>query len=133
MSKVLNPKQPYRKVLVKVIHNNHLEWGHFCYVPMPIWMEFAEATGTTGELMGSWLSKWAQEEFGVKLKMARFEDLEKLRKAIVVSYQDKYYELLSPTLGKARITHKEENIVKNWTSLHMKVEAKKYEKGSQRA
>lgn len=114
----------YKKILLKTIDHGELVWVHFCYVPIEIWDEFQEATGTTGCEMGAWLSKWAKDEFDLALHMAKREDIEVLKKAIQISYEDRYYELYSPTLGKARPPMY--GIIKNWTSLRMKMEAAKY-------
>lgn len=114
----------YKKILLKTIDNDRISWVHFCYVPVEIWEEFQSSTNADGCDIGGWLSKWAKEEFDLALHMARREDIETLKRAIIISYQDRYYELYSPTLGKARPPMY--GIIKNWTSLHMKMEAAKY-------
>lgn len=114
----------YKKIVIKTINGGRLSWEHFCYVPVEIWEEFQKATGADGCEMGAWLAKWAKDDFDIPLGMAKLEDLETLRKAIIISYEDRYYELYSPTLGKARPPM--QGLVKNWASLHMKVEAAKY-------
>lgn len=118
-------KNPYRKVLSKIISSKGIEWVHFCYVPVEIWDAFSKATGTDGFDISAWIVKWAKEDFDVTFKMARKADVDAIKTAIIIAYQDRYFELFSPTLGRAAL--KMDGVIKNWTSLHMKEETVKYE------
>lgn len=51
-------KNPYRKVLSKIISSKGIEWVHFCYVPVEIWDAFSKATGTNGFDISAWIVKW---------------------------------------------------------------------------
>lgn len=114
----------YKKILLKTIDGSKITWVHFCYVPLEIWKEFHDATGSDNIDMGGWIAKWAKDEFDLSLKMAKRKDINILRTAIKIAYADRYYELYSPTLGHAALSM--HGVIKNWVAIHMKMEAAKY-------
>ena len=124
-----NSKAVYRKVLSKVISDQGIIWIHFCYVPVEVWDAFSKATNTDGFDISVWIRKWCKEDFDLTFKMARKSDVEYVKKAIYIAYQDRYFELFSPTLGHAALPM--DGVIKNWTSLHMKEETVRYEQNKQ--
>lgn len=117
----------YKKVVLKVIDSdkNLMSWVHFCYVPRQLWEHFKRVTGIDDSEFGAWLAKWAKEDFDIVVRMSKKEDIETLRKAVTIAYQDKYFELFSPSLQGANMpTH---SLLRNWVSIKMKVECAKYE------
>lgn len=98
-------------------------------MPVEVWDAFSKATNTDGFDISVWIRKWCKEDFDLTFKMARKSDVEYVKKAIYIAYQDRYFELFSPTLGHAALHM--DGVIKNWTSLHMKEETIKYEQNKQ--
>lgn len=115
----------YHKVLVKTIRESELSWTHFCYVRIEAWEAFSKTTGCVPCEFGAWLANWAKEDFGMYLRMAKYEDLLRLKKAILVQYNDQYRRICEPELDE----HKEQktNVIKDWTTKHLLTEAVRYE------
>jgi hypothetical protein len=111
-----------KKVLVKVIRDNEIQWVHFSAIPEDLYLKFFRVTGAETADLNAYLSKWCKEDFDVSLRMGTYNDIYHLKQAINERYQAEYTELYgSEEMPDIR------GWVRMWLSQHMKVEIVKYE------
>lgn len=119
-----------RKILLKVLKHDKNEqsdkwaWVHFCYVPEDLYIKFFQVTGCDKSAFGGYLSKWAQEDFKIKLKMSSFEDIQKLKAYILDHFIYAYNEIYTQRLG---VVPEIRGWIRLWVSQNMMKEIQKYE------
>lgn len=88
-----------RKILLKVLRDKEIVWVHFCYIPNDLYEKFFCMSGIDKRDFASYLSKWVKEDFGVKLNMVTYKDLETLRTLVKEHFESAYEELYGQRIG----------------------------------
>ena len=110
-------KPKMRKVIVKVLKDNEVQWVHFSKISASLYKKFLRVTESDPCELNEYLSKWCKEDFEVTLRMYRYSDIYHLKKAIIERYSAVYPELCeSPDMGVMV------GWVRMWLSQHMKEE-----------
>lgn len=113
-----------KKILLKVEKDNRFVWVHFCYIPSDLYVQFFRATGIDKSEFGSYLSKWAKADFGVKLSMSRYKDIETLKELVNTHFTQAYSELYSQRVG---IVPEIKGWMRLWVSQNIMMELSSYE------
>lgn len=111
-----------KKVLVKALRDNEVQWIHFTAIPEELYRKFFRVTGSDTLDLNSYLSRWCKEDFDVTLKMLKYDDIYHLKLAIKERFQTEYSELY----GKSEMPEIR-GWVRMWLSQHMREEIAKYE------
>lgn len=111
-----------KKVLVKVIRDGGIEWVHLSAVDETLYKRFFETTNTRPVDLNDYLSQWCKDDFDVRLRMYKYNDIYHLKKAINERFQTEYAELY----GSAEMPEIR-GWVRMWLSQHMEMELLKIE------
>ena len=86
-----------QKIQVKIRRSDKtFIWSHFCYVPEELKRNFDKYVNTLGLPSNYWISKWAQENFGIT-KVDTLIDVWRLKTDIKNLYKERYPELFIET------------------------------------
>lgn len=108
-----------RKILLKVLRGNSIQWVHFCYVSQDLYEEFFDTVKCEKSEFGKFVSTWAQGDFGRKLSMSSFDDIIALKYIVNRTYAEEYSELYALTPEE---NPKINGWLRMWVSQHMRVE-----------
>lgn len=114
-----------RKLLLKVLRNDEIVWVHFCYISNDLYEKFFRMPGVEKADFAYYLSKWVKEDFGVKLKMATYKDLETLRALVKEHFESVYEELYGQRIG---VNPEIRGWLRLWVSQNIMKELKDYGK-----
>lgn len=106
-----------QKVVIKVLKEGQIQWVHFSNIPKKLYKNFFKVTGSEPADLNKYLSEWCKDDFEVRLRMYKFDDIFHLKKAIIERYEAEYTELFN-NQSKMFIR----GWVKMWLCNHMREE-----------
>lgn len=118
-----------QKLLIKVIDNQDWKWIHLCYIDSLVYKKFKSISGYESLTIGSHISRWMLQDFGVKISMGYKNDVRMLKNVLNTWYHREYPEIYLKSCpgDKLRIA----NIVGIWITQHMQFEIEKLKGGKQ--
>lgn len=112
-----------QKLLIKVIDGDEWKWVHLCHIDSRMYQKFKAIPEYEGLSIGSHISAWLLQDFGVKMPMAYRREILQLKNLLETWYRREYPELyLKYCPGdKQRIS----SLVSLWLTQHMQYELEK--------
>lgn len=122
----MQQKMIRQKLLIKVLVDTELKWIHLCYIDHQLYRKFKSISGYESQTIGSHITRWLLQDFGVKLQMSTKMDVMMLRNILQTWYRHEYPEIYLKCPGdKQRIS----NLIGIWLTQHMQYEIELYKGG----
>ena len=116
-----------QKLLIKITDNGDWRWVHLCHVDSKVYQKFKNLPGNESQSIGSHISNWFFQDFGIKLSMVYQKDLFQMKSILNAWYRQEYPELyLKNCPGDTR---RIAGIVGIWVTQHMNYEIEKQQEG----
>lgn len=116
-----------QKLLIKIIKDDDWKWVHLCHIDSKVYQKFRAIPENESLSIGSHISRWMLQDFGVKLSMSYQRDILQVKAILRAWYRREYPELYlknCPGDGR-RIT----SLMSIWLTQHMEYEIEKYKEG----
>lgn len=113
-----------RKILLKVLTPQGVQWVHFCHLDTKLYERFCESLlEGDSSLLAAHVSRWVKEDFSTTLSMGHKADIESLKRILSAWYSREYPELyLKNCPGSNRIS----GLVSLWVTQHIQYDLENY-------
>lgn len=104
-----------KKVQYKIGVGDKEKWVHFCYIPAELKEEFDEKVNEYNMPLGTWVTKWANEDFEI-VDIENPDTLDLLRDKIKEKYKHTYPDIYRESATDAQ------GWLRVWVIQHMREE-----------
>lgn len=105
-----------KKVMIKVVRRDIIDWRHLCYIDEKIFYAFFNTLGCDRSELADFIEKWALLDFNIHLRMTQEQDI-KILKELIRDRSRKQY----PNLYRDHKTDIQ-GWTRMWLTRHMKEE-----------